>query len=71
MISVGPTSSSSVLRIALIVNGVYESKIYFAAQLGVNEMVLCRVKSFAMRRDVLLNRIFTPRCEISRLSRPI
>ena len=39
MISVGPTSSSSVLRIALIVNGVYESKTYFAVQLGVNKLV--------------------------------
>ena len=28
------------LRIALIVNGVHERKIYFAVQLGVNKLVL-------------------------------
>ena len=57
------------LRIALMVNGVHESKIYFAVQLGVNKLVSGRVKTFVMRRDVLWNRFFTPRCEVSKISR--
>ena len=43
-------------RIALISCRAHESEIYFEVQLGVNQMVLSRVKWFAMWRDVLLNR---------------
>ena len=56
------------LRIALIVSGIHESKIRFTFQLGVNYLILRRVKSSVyvdvqteMRRDVLLKQNFSIR----------
>ena len=60
------------LRIALIVNGVHESKIRFTFQLGVNYLILWRVKSSDCWRadcNVLLYRFFTPKREMYRISR--
>ena len=55
-------------RIALIINGVHERKIYFEVQLDVNLFGSLEGEMFAMGRDVLWNRFFTPKCETSEIT---